>query len=162
MHVSDHGGLLRARDGGEQPFELFFDLVYVFAVTQLSHRLLDEPIVVSILETLLLVLVVWSGHHNLGHQLVRPKSVVGAPDAGQRDARQPVHVGRDPGGLRRARADVRLGLRNHPGGACREAPVILTVDAAAMHAAGHASYQAANGVWLTDHVPPGDLSRWPG
>ena len=60
MHVSDHGGLLRARDGGEQPFELFVDLVYVFAVTQLSHRLLDEPIVVRILETLLLVLVVWS------------------------------------------------------------------------------------------------------
>jgi putative RNA 2'-phosphotransferase len=47
-------------------------------------------------------------------------------------------------------------------GARREAPVILTVDAAAMHAAGHAFYQAANGVWLTDHVPPGDLSDWPG
>jgi putative RNA 2'-phosphotransferase len=47
-------------------------------------------------------------------------------------------------------------------GARREAPVILTVDAAAMHAAGHAFYQAANGVWLTDHVPPGDLSGWPG
>jgi hypothetical protein len=63
MHVSDHGGLLRARDGGEQqvtPFELFFDLVYVFAVTQLSHRLLDELTVVSTLETLLLLLVVWS------------------------------------------------------------------------------------------------------
>jgi low temperature requirement protein LtrA len=63
MHVSDHGGLLRARDGGEQqvtPFELFFDLVYVFAVTQLSHRLLDELTVVSTLETLLLMLVVWS------------------------------------------------------------------------------------------------------
>jgi hypothetical protein len=43
-----------------------------------------------------------------------------------------------------------------------EAPVILTVDAAAMHVAGHAFYQAANGVWLTDHVPPGDLSGWPG
>jgi RNA:NAD 2'-phosphotransferase (TPT1/KptA family) len=42
-----------------------------------------------------------------------------------------------------------------------EAPVILTVDAAAMHAAGHAFYQAANGVWLTDHVPPGYLSGWP-
>jgi low temperature requirement protein LtrA len=45
MNVSDHGGLLRARDGGEQrvtPLELFFDLVYVFAVTQLSHRLLDH------------------------------------------------------------------------------------------------------------------------
>jgi hypothetical protein len=38
----------------------------------------------------------------------------------------------------------------------------VTVDAAAMHAAGHAFYQAANGVWLTDHVPPGDLSGWPG
>jgi len=38
MRLSDHGrGLLRARDGGEQPvtpFELFFDLVYVFAVPQ--------------------------------------------------------------------------------------------------------------------------------
>ncbi len=41
-------------------------------------------------------------------------------------------------------------------------PVILTVDAADMHAAGHAIYQAANGVWLTDHVPPGYLSGWPG
>ncbi len=43
MRVSDHGSLLRARDGGEQqvtPLELFFDLVFVFAVTQLSHRLL--------------------------------------------------------------------------------------------------------------------------
>jgi low temperature requirement protein LtrA len=63
MHVSDHGGLLRTRDGGEQqvtPFELFFDLVYVFAVTQLSHRLLDELTVASTLETLLLMLVVWS------------------------------------------------------------------------------------------------------
>ena len=42
MHVSDHRGPLRTRNGGEQrvtPLELFFDLVYVFAVTQLSHRL---------------------------------------------------------------------------------------------------------------------------
>jgi putative RNA 2'-phosphotransferase len=36
------------------------------------------------------------------------------------------------------------------------------VDAAAKHAAGHVFYQAANGVWLTDHVPPGNLSIWPG
>ncbi len=36
---------MRSRDGGEQRatfFELFFDLVYVFAVTQLSHHLLDH------------------------------------------------------------------------------------------------------------------------
>jgi hypothetical protein len=42
------------------------------------------------------------------------------------------------------------------------APIILTVDAAAMRAANHAFYQAANGVWLTDHVPAGYLSGWPG
>jgi RNA:NAD 2'-phosphotransferase (TPT1/KptA family) len=35
-----------------------------------------------------------------------------------------------------------------------EAPVIPTVDAAAMRAPGHAFYRAANGVWLTDHVGP--------
>jgi low temperature requirement protein LtrA len=59
---SDHEDLLRSRDGGEQqvtPFELFFDLVYVFAVTQLSHRLLDELTIVNALETLFLVLAVW-------------------------------------------------------------------------------------------------------
>ncbi len=36
------------------------------------------------------------------------------------------------------------------------------VDAAAMRAAGHTLYQAANGVWLTEHVPPGYVSGWPG
>jgi putative RNA 2'-phosphotransferase len=39
----------------------------------------------------------------------------------------------------------------------RGAPIILMADATAMHAAGNAFYQAANGVWLTDHVPPGYL-----
>ena len=37
--------LIRTRQGGEQRatfFELFFDLVYVFAVTQVSHHLLDD------------------------------------------------------------------------------------------------------------------------
>jgi low temperature requirement protein LtrA len=59
---SDHGGLLRTRDGGEQrvtPLELFFDLVYVFAVTQLSHRLLEHLTLGGALETLFLLLVVW-------------------------------------------------------------------------------------------------------
>jgi low temperature requirement protein LtrA len=63
VHVSDHEGLLRSRDGGEQPvthLELFFDLVYVFAVTQLSHRLLENLNLGAVLETLLLLVVVWS------------------------------------------------------------------------------------------------------
>ena len=37
MDVSDQGGLLRSRIGGEErvtPLELFFDLVFVFALTQ--------------------------------------------------------------------------------------------------------------------------------
>src|SRR5215218_4060259 len=62
MRVYDHGGLLRARDGDEQPvtsLELFFDLVFVFAVTQLSHRLLDHLTIGSALETLLLLVAVW-------------------------------------------------------------------------------------------------------
>src|SRR5215211_3379734 len=63
VQLSDHGSLLRARGGGAErvtPLELFFDLVYVFAVTQLSHRLLDHLSVGGALETLLLVVVVWS------------------------------------------------------------------------------------------------------
>jgi low temperature requirement protein LtrA len=62
MHVSDHGGLLRTRDKGEQPvtpLELFFDLVFVFAVTQLSHRLLEHLTIGSALGTLLLLVAVW-------------------------------------------------------------------------------------------------------
>ena len=44
-------------------------------------------------------------------------------------------------------------------GARRGRPVILKVDAAAAHADGHPFYRAANGVWLTDHVPPGFVQR---
>jgi low temperature requirement protein LtrA len=58
----DHGGVLRVRDAGEQrvtPLELFFDLVYVFAITQLSHLLLNHPTIGGALQTLFLLLVVW-------------------------------------------------------------------------------------------------------
>jgi low temperature requirement protein LtrA len=39
--------------------ELFFDLVFVFAITQLSHRLLDHLSLIGALETLVLFLAVW-------------------------------------------------------------------------------------------------------
>jgi low temperature requirement protein LtrA len=58
-----HRGLLRDQAGGQQqvaPFELFFDLVFVFAVMQLSQRLLDELTLAGTAQTLLLLLVVWS------------------------------------------------------------------------------------------------------
>ena len=62
MQGSDQVRLLRASNTGEQrvtPFELFFDLVYVFAITQLSHLLLDHPTAGGALQTLFLLLVVW-------------------------------------------------------------------------------------------------------
>jgi putative RNA 2'-phosphotransferase len=36
----------------------------------------------------------------------------------------------------------------------RGVPVVLRIDAGGMHTAGHVFYIAANGVWLTDYVPP--------
>ncbi|MEU1484938.1 RNA 2'-phosphotransferase [Streptomyces sp. NPDC005752] len=38
-------------------------------------------------------------------------------------------------------------------GARRGVPVVLAVDAGAMHRAGHHFHVSANGVWLTDSVP---------
>jgi low temperature requirement protein LtrA len=54
---------LRGRDeAGPQPtttVELFFDLVYVLAVTQLSHLILDDLSVGGVARALFLLLVVW-------------------------------------------------------------------------------------------------------
>jgi putative RNA 2'-phosphotransferase len=44
-------------------------------------------------------------------------------------------------------------------GARRGVPVILTVDAGRMHRDGNKFSMSANGVWLTDAVPPGYLTR---
>jgi low temperature requirement protein LtrA len=56
--------LLRRRDGHEASVgnaELFFDLVYVFAVTQLSHGLLHHLTPAGALESLVLWFAVWLG-----------------------------------------------------------------------------------------------------
>ena len=61
MAVRD--GLLRERgsaDAGVAPIELFFDLVYVLAVTQLTHQLLTHLSLRGAVETLLLLLAVWT------------------------------------------------------------------------------------------------------
>ena len=65
MTVTDshnRAGLLRVRGDRRQRvtfMELFFDLVYVFAVTQLSHLLLEHLSVRGALQTLLVLLAVW-------------------------------------------------------------------------------------------------------
>jgi low temperature requirement protein LtrA len=62
VNGSAHDSMLRDRDGGEArvtPLELFFDLVFVFAITQLSHRLLEHLTFAGALETLFLLFAVW-------------------------------------------------------------------------------------------------------
>lgn len=58
-----HRSLLRAPDPhghAKVSFaELFFDLVFVFAVTQLSHRLIGHFTLAGVLQTLFLMLAVW-------------------------------------------------------------------------------------------------------
>ncbi len=57
-----HPSLMRSRDGTAgrvSNVELFFDLVYVFAVTQLSHYLIDHQTVGGALQALLLLTMVW-------------------------------------------------------------------------------------------------------
>jgi low temperature requirement protein LtrA len=54
--------LMRDRTEGHERVtnvELFFDLVYVFAVTQLSHHLLPRPTAAKALQTALLLAMVW-------------------------------------------------------------------------------------------------------
>ncbi len=56
--------LLRHRDGHHAKVtyeELFFDLVYVFAVTQLSHELLHDLSLTGLVHTLVLWFAVWLG-----------------------------------------------------------------------------------------------------
>jgi low temperature requirement protein LtrA len=53
-----HTGFLRG-NARVSAVELFFDLVYVFAVTQLSHRLVEHPTVDGALQTAVLLAMVW-------------------------------------------------------------------------------------------------------
>ncbi|MGX1882423.1 RNA 2'-phosphotransferase [Streptomyces sp. NPDC055287] len=68
------------------------------------------------------------------------------------------------GGLRAmARHDVHLSPDRETAtrvGARRGRPVVIAVDAGAMRRAGHVFRVSANGVWLTDSVPPAFL-RFP-
>jgi len=59
--LSKHPGLLRSRNSHARVtfVELFFDLVFVFAVTQLSHMLAEHLTLAGALQTLFLLLSVW-------------------------------------------------------------------------------------------------------
>lgn len=61
--MSSHHHLFRARDAHDHSpvtyIELFFDLVFVFAITQLSHRLLGHLSLRGAVETLIQFLGIW-------------------------------------------------------------------------------------------------------
>jgi low temperature requirement protein LtrA len=59
--MNHHHTLLRSREGHARVtfVELFFDLVFVFAVTQLSHTLLEHLTFMGALQTAFLLLAVW-------------------------------------------------------------------------------------------------------
>ncbi len=59
----------------------------------------------------------------------------------QKRSRQHVHLSADEA------TATRVGSR-------RGEPVVLEIAAGTMHTAGHAFFRSANGVWLTDSVPP--------
>src|SRR4029453_19049142 len=61
--INPGAGFLRNRHGDTHSrvtfVELFFDLVFVFAVTQLSHALLEHLTLGGLVETTLLLMAVW-------------------------------------------------------------------------------------------------------
>jgi len=62
MDLSDQGGVPRARIGGEErvtPLELFFDLVFVFALTQVTGFLADHLTWLGILQAVALLTALW-------------------------------------------------------------------------------------------------------
>lgn len=64
---------------------------------------------------------------------------------------------RDQGLLKRRRHHVHLSQDRETAvkvGQRHGQPVVLIVQAGAMHAAGHQFFLSKNHVWLTDHVPP--------
>ncbi len=79
-----NGRLNRLRERGASTevttIELFYDLVYVLAVTQLTHHLLAHLTLRGTLETLLLLLAVWGAWIQVTWitQLLRRQHATGA------------------------------------------------------------------------------------
>lgn len=65
--------------------------------------------------------------------------------------------------MRRQHVHLSLDIETaHTVGTRHGRPVILIVDAEAMHRDGHVFYRSENGVWLVDHVPPAYLQPYIG
>ena len=121
--IGARGSLLRPRGGHDHArvtyAELFFDLVFVFAVTQLSHGLLAHLTLLGVVETGLLMMAVWWVwiYTSWITNWLDPDQRAGAADAVRADGGGPGAVVVDPAGVRRARPGVRNGLSS----SCRSA-----------------------------------------
>jgi hypothetical protein len=96
--------IIRARGEGEQRatfFELLFDLVYVFAVTQLSHHLLEHLSWSGAAQTMfMLVALHWAWNYTTWiTNWFDPRHGAGSTRARVRDGREPADGDRDPGGV---------------------------------------------------------------
>jgi hypothetical protein len=85
------------------PLELFFDLVYVFAIGQLSHHLVAHVDLRTAAETVIMALAVFYAWYMvaLGGELARSGPAARTRSAGRADVRQPAHVRLDRRRLRR-------------------------------------------------------------
>ena len=94
----------RGNGGAQQTttVELFFDLVYVFAVTQLSHQILDDLSVAGVARAAFLLLVVWWAwiYTTWMTNWFDPASPRGPRGTDGGDARQPAHGRRTARGVR--------------------------------------------------------------
>ena len=91
------------------PLELFFDLVYVFAIGQLSHHLLEHVDLRTGAETAIMALaVVYAWYMTAwAANWLDPDRLPVRRAARRADVRQPAHVGRDRRRVRRPRVAVR-------------------------------------------------------
>ena len=97
----------RDRSVGEEQrattLELFYDLVFVFAITQVSHILLADLSWRGAAQAMLVLRgrLVGVELHGVGHERARPRLDRRPPAAARADVREPADGGRDPGGVRR-------------------------------------------------------------
>ena len=104
---------LRPRGGHDDSrvtyVELFYDLVFVFAVTQLSHGLLEHLTPLGALQTAVLMLAVWWAWIDTAWitNWLNPERTAGPAHAVRADAGRACPGGVDPEGVRRPRAYLR-------------------------------------------------------
>ena len=98
------------------PVELFFDLAFVFAFSQLVHLLIVHPDWERVGEAALIFLLLWLPwtQFTVVRQCRAGESAIRSPGLSRRDRRQRADGGRRGDGLRRERSAVRRAVGRGP------------------------------------------------